>query len=273
MAPDTVRRGDLVIEQRWAEPLAAAGLDDLDALLAVAGDRALPKPGLAPWRERIALTVDGRTLFLKRYRNPPLSEQLRLRLRGHRAVAAAEWHWMHALPALGVPVPAPVAFGRRGGWRETASVVVSAAVPGDALERWLPAHLEHLRDRALRARLREALADLVATLHGADLVHRDLYLSHVFADVGDDGAVRLHLIDLQRVFRPRSWRRRRWIVKDLAALHHSTPSAVAGAAERLRWFHRYRGTRRLTPADKRLLRAVVARASRVSRRDRKQGRV
>ncbi len=54
------------------------------------------------------------------------------------------------------------------------------------------------------------LGRIVAVLHNADLCHRDLYVDHVLID---DATLRL--IDVGRVMK---FRRRRWIVKDLAGL-------------------------------------------------------
>jgi hypothetical protein len=79
-----------------------------------------------------------------------------------------------------------------------------------------------------------------------------------FMDRADDG-FRVALIDLQRVFRPR-WRKERWLVKDLAQLNYSGLALGLSAATRLRFFERYVGVRRLGPAEKRLLRRVLAKS-------------
>lgn len=72
--------------------------------------------------------------------------------------------------------------------------------------------------------LARELGRLVALLHNADLCHRDLYVDHVLIHRGT-----LRLIDVGRV---RRFRRRRWIVKDLAGLLFSAwreglPAALA----------------------------------------------
>ena len=113
----------------------------------------------------------------------------------------------------------------------------------------MPAHVPPLshetNPRQRRAGL-DRLARFVAAFHAAGFVHRDLYLSHVFIRPPAPHATRngqcpeqtFALIDLQRVFRPR-WRRRRWVVKDLAALNYSTPTDLVGRQERLRFLCRY----------------------------------
>ncbi len=86
--------------------------------------------------------------------------------------------------------------------------------------------------------LSDELASLIGRFHALGYVHRDLYLSHVFFDATAPPPHRLRLIDLQRVLRP-VWRKRRWIVKDLAALNYSTPTTMASRTDRLRWLRSY----------------------------------
>src|SRR5262245_57731461 len=52
---------------------------------------------------------------------------------GHRGSAAAEWHWLHVLPMLGLRVPAPVIWlgeGRR-------TLLVTSAVAGRPMDAWI----------------------------------------------------------------------------------------------------------------------------------------
>jgi tRNA A-37 threonylcarbamoyl transferase component Bud32 len=111
-------------------------------------------------------------------------------------------------------------------------------------------HEESLRQRLERAGnderrvLISELLELVLCLHNAGWVHRDLYLEHVvLARRGEREA--LVLLDAGRARAPRAFRRR-WLVKDLAALAHSAPRAVS-RADRLRflagWLEGVRGSR------------------------------
>ena len=269
----------IAIHPGYADAFARAGLDSLDALLSTPGEDNLHKPGLAGWRERLRLKLPSLapegSCYLKRYTRPPRREQWRNRLSGHRDCAAVEWRWLTELDRLGIPGPVPVAYGaRRRGLMEDASVVVTAAVPGDALERWVPDQLGPggaLRCRATKHRLIDAVAVLVARLHRHRLIHRDLYLAHLFLDpqsIGEDRP-RLTCIDLQRMIRPRL-RWTRWVVKDLAALNYSTPPEAAGAADRVRWLKQYLKVDKLRPKDKRLARAVAAKTRRIARHDAKR---
>jgi hypothetical protein len=247
MAGSYQQRGELLVHQDHLEALTAAGLDSFDALMIAPGEAVLHKKGLAGWRQRVALRVGDRRLYLKRYIKPPWHEQVRLRLRGFGATAEVEWHWLRELPGLGLPGPQPVAYGcRRRAGLERQSLLLTDSVPGTSLERWVPDQLDgRLADRGFKTRLAADLAGLVARLHASRLVHRDLYLSHVFID--EDA------------------RWRRWMIKDLAALDYSTPAAAASSADRLRFWLRYRGAQSLTPGDKPIIRAIARKARRIAR--------
>ena len=95
------------------------------------------------------------------------------------------------------------------------------------------------------------VADLARRLHACGLVHKDLYLNHIFA--GEEGGD-LTLIDLARVEKSRSQRLR---IKDLAALYVSARPLVPRTLL-LRGLRRYGG-------DKRLARAVLRKAARMAR--------
>lgn len=265
---------DLQIVSGYRHLLIDRALDSLAALFDVPGAEVLEKSGLEPWRERLRLTLvhQGRpqTFYLKRYRRPPVAARRGVRRCGWGAssVAGVEWLAMRTLAELGIPTIKPVAFGEElSAGREIRSAILTAAVPGDALERvvagWDKA------DRATVRRLIFATADLVSRLHGLGFIHRDLYLSHIFYDAGSPPDQALHLIDLQRVIRPR-WRRGRWIVKDLASLNYSAPARWVSRADRVRWLHRYLGMSKLDSCGKRLVRRVARKTKRIARHDRRR---
>jgi hypothetical protein len=118
---------------------------------------------------------------------------------------------------------------------------VIAAVPGESLERWV--QRDGWPDQATRARLLRELARITGRMHAHGLVHRDLYLSHVFFDPDAPAEASLRLIDLQRVLRPRTFPTR-WFIKDLAALNYSTPPDKASRTDRLRFLCSYLSDRR-----------------------------
>lgn len=170
--------------------------------------------------------------------------------------AAAEWTALHELARLGVRVPQPVFLARAG----DRSAIGMLAVPGRPLsERLASGRL----DGSTRRFLVERVAAVVRRLHTAGFVHRDLYWSHWFAERIDEDADEPYLIDVERVFRPR-WRRRRWLVKDLAGLVASWPGPHAERALALRFLRAWFGGR--LPRDwKRWARAVLRKAARIRR--------
>jgi tRNA A-37 threonylcarbamoyl transferase component Bud32 len=263
----------LWIDPQFVGTLRANQLDGFDALMQTPGAHRMNKPGLATWRERIELqleTPQGHIrCFLKRYTRPPWRAQLARKAQTQPSTASVEWHWLKSLADLGIRVPTPLACGyRRSAGYETASLLITAEMHGDALERWLPDHCSALSRSEVR-QLSSELADTVQRLHGAGLVHRDLYLAHVFVH-RQPHCWNIGLIDLQRVLHPR-WRKRRWIVKDLASLNHSTPAHTASTADRLRWFKKYLGTRRLDAGHRRLIVAIQNKTRRIARHSRKHG--
>jgi len=273
-----VRYNRVVVNTAFIPVLQENGLTGFRSVFAYDRGERLDKPNLGPWRQRwrILLNEFGgrqRVLYLKRYDRPPFREQLRRILTCHPRHGTGWWEWrnMRRVAAAGVPTATPVAFGERmRGWFERQSFIVTEAIDGQSLERWVPEHLGPNGDVGWSAR-RQLVCDLallVRTLHEARLVHRDLYLSHVYLSHNRDGRPALRLIDLQRVFRPR-WRWRRWQVKDLAALNYSTPGPCVPSTERLRFLRAYLGVPRFRPRDRRLIRRILARTKRLSRRDRR----
>jgi hypothetical protein len=207
--------------------LEREGLDTLEGAFAYAGGERLDKAGLGR-RQRLRLRLrddEGRevTWYMKRYGRDPLGLRWARTVLGGppRCPALRELACLADVAEAGVPTMRAVTAGaERDLFGIGRSYVIFAAVPGEALERCLPDRLPGWSDGQVEP-FNEALADLAVGLHGAGLVHRDFYASHIYLSEGGDGP-RLYLIDLARVFRP-SRRRYRWTVKDLAALKYSMP--------------------------------------------------
>lgn len=261
----------------FAALLARHGLSDLDAVFAWSIGERLDKPGLETWRQRwrLRLAQDNgrdRTIYLKRFERPPLRQQVERWRRGGWRLSTAGVEWRNALDLAkaGIRAARGVAFGQEmiGTW-ERRSCLLLDEVAGESLERWLPCQWPPPgRDPEPRTRQRrlDRLARFVAAFHRAGFVHRDLYLSHVFVQPGEQDTVeRFCLIDLQRVFRPR-WRRQRWMVKDLAALDFSAPSDRVSPRERLRFLCRYVRQGGGLGSTRTLARQVAARTARTARR-------
>ena len=267
-SPLLVRCNDLTVVAGYQDALRANGLDSLDALFAVEDADLLSKPGLETWRERLRLEINvggqRQTVYLKRFSKPPAfgRREVRRSGTGARSMAGVEWTWTHRLAADRIPCVKPIALGEvceRG--RETRSAILTAAVPGQSLERWFSQW--NGDDRPIVRRLIEPLAELVARFHSQGYVHRDLYLSHVFFDPAVPIGESLRLIDLQRVMRPHIGHRR-WMIKDLAALNFSTPTGLVSNADRLRWLTRYIEVRKLGGSARRLVYRIARKTHRIA---------
>ncbi len=270
-----IRIGDIHVAPAAAALLKDALAGDLETILAGDIGQPLDKPGLQSWRRRSRLTLTDETgqtrvFYLKRFVRPPLLAQIeRLRLGSLRhGTAWIEWRNIRRLVAAGVPTMRPIAFAETmAGPRESGSLLCTEQVAGEALERWLPAQWNAAVAKfgfAWRKRFVEDLAATVRRLHGANLCHRDLYTSHIFVAIGADGTVRFSLIDLQRMFRVRL-RRRRWWIKDLAALAASAPAGLISRTDRLRFLRVYLGADRADKSVRRWWRAIEAKAGRMMR--------
>lgn len=101
------------------------------------------------------------------------------------------------------------------------------------------------------------VAELASKFHRMGYNHRDLYCCHFFIKEPRPGQFLVNLIDLQRVEHRARWRRR-WIVKDLAQLAYSAPREFVTCRQKLLFMKRYLGVDSFSPADKRLIRQIVA---------------
>jgi serine/threonine protein kinase len=192
-----------------------------------------------PGRETFAYEAPGgQRLIIKRYTRSP-------------RLAQAEFDCLRRLGEAGLAVPRALELvkSRRGGL-----VIMEEVLHQSDLRQCL----QEFPSEA-RGRLDEVLA-LTLGLHGRGWHHRDLYLDHFI--VSEAGC--LVLIDFGRARQTR-WLRRRWLVKDLAALLYSTPRGV-GPRLRLRFLAAYLDGRGITARRERRwwARAVAAKAQRMA---------
>jgi tRNA A-37 threonylcarbamoyl transferase component Bud32 len=199
-------------------------MDLLPLLLAPASD--VLRSG--PHRDTFAWQIEGgETIIVKRYSSRRVGEAVRQRLLGRDSSSPGEHEYevLCSLRELQIRVPRPLGTCTEG---PRSLVAMERLAPLVTLREHLTANPQAAEDLLPR------VLDLVTRFHGAGWYHRDLYLDHlVLAGAGEE----LYLIDLERARRdPRP--RRRWFVKDLAALWHSTPAAVSGRSA-LRFLSRW----------------------------------
>lgn len=166
--------------------------------------------------------ADGRVLFGKVRR-------------GHAGHARAEWRWLHVLPLAGFRVPRPVLLHRAHGH----TVLCTEAVPGRPLDALWREAAQRGELAAAIAYACEVVAPMVRRLHDRQLVFRDLYWNHLFAEAMQPGAAEPVMVDVERVMQPR-WRFSRWRTKDLAGLLSSLPVPLR-AVDKLRFLRAYLG--------------------------------
>jgi heptose I phosphotransferase len=258
--------GDILVARPFRDLLAASGLRSCsDFLDYPGGERICHKRGRSVYR----LEVGGKTFYLKRNRMHPVEFwKCLLRLRLPPRSAWKEWEGIRAIREAGVPTVTPVAFGERlllG--RELASFTLTeelyGAEPFDEYiaREWSAASKGDKRRE--KRRLLQKLALLARRFHDRGMNHQDFYLNHFFLDREET----FYLLDLQRV-EHREKTPRRYLVKDLGQLAYSSlrfPSL--SRTDKMFFFLHYRGTKKLSVADRRLVREIMAKTTRIARHD------
>ena len=209
----------------------AALLEEIFALRPVGWLRRVPGretfvwPGHPEWIVKRTTGGETRDFWYERLRG------------GARSAGRREAENLARLGADGLAVPRPLAWVEEE--RATRHPRTMGRTGRSALVMERVPHAETLRrrlgrsDPAERRRLSVLLLHFVARLHRLGWYHRDLYLQHFILSRSAEGGERLVLIDVGRA-RHEAVPRRRWMVKDLAGLLHSTPECVS-LAERQRF--------------------------------------
>ena len=222
-------------------------------------------------RETLAIVLDGRLYFIKRYWGCGWREIVKESLQGRLPVLGAgrEWFALKRLAAIGIRAPRPVGWGARG-WSPARrqSFVVTEALEGmisleDLLQVW--GQLKAQNQKRLKSFLVQKIAKVAYTLHSNGLNHRDFYLCHFLLKDRDwqawDGEqLELYLIDLHRAQMRKSVPRR-WLVKDLGGLLFSALDCQLSQSDGMRFLQSYcRGNLSKWAKDKRFWRQIVKRA-------------
>jgi hypothetical protein len=265
------------LDSRFMAPLSQAGLLEFKDVMARADGRCEKiLEDREVWHLRIRVAEDRpRGLYLKKHHVRSWASRLRalLGIQPGPTPARIEAANVAALSAEGIAVMCLIAYGEK----HHADGLQESFVITEELENYLEMH-HYLRrrfaapaagrrracDHDLR-RLIGEIARIVRRFHAAGYNHRDLYCCHFFVKDTIPAEREIRLIDLQRVQR-RRWFRHRWIVKDLAQLAWSAPRSCIKNTHKMAFMREYLGVDKLGPADKHLIRAVLAKQRRMERK-------
>lgn len=233
--------GKLVITQNWKPLLRDRQFDELWELPGETIKR-------APATEVIRSRLGNHHVYLKKYWANTFRQQWSGALRGSlvgKSKVRREYENLHKLRTWGFDAPAPVAYGedRRAGWLKR-SFLISEAIPG-------PVPLDAIIKDGSPRELVTHLADYVRRLHEHRFVHHDLYWRNII--LTGNSLDHFFLLDAHHGGSGKC-------ADDLAALDAPAPYYFR-RTERLRFFLQYRQHERLTAADKRLIRQVLALAA------------
>ena len=189
--------GGLHIEDAWRRPLAEAGLDTFDALLATRAGECVSyhKRGQT---YRVELPAGGRTVYVKRDAHTQAKNVLfdLCRLRRPQPKTWKERRANQAVAALGIATPLAVAWGQRRRWGlPHQGVLVTAPLAGVELDDWLVAE----EDASRRTRVLAEVGQAVAKLYRAGWSWPDLVPRHIFLTPGGE---QIGMLDLERLDRP-----------------------------------------------------------------------
>jgi hypothetical protein len=210
-------------------------------------------------------TTDG-VMFVKLHHDVPIKRRLALMGRRSASPAHIEWDAIGMLRKTGFDVPAPVAFGEDISLLgcPKRSFIITREVIGPQLDDMLKPgypNPNQVSERQAADQVLYDVAGMIRRFHSTGFYHKDLYLCHLIV-MEDPRWGRPYFIDLERVdrdFPPR----RRWLVKDLAALNYSAPATVT-RADRLRFLLRYMSKTRLDDHVKRCVRDIVNKSARMA---------
>jgi heptose I phosphotransferase len=224
------------------------GRDDeaFDLIMALEGEVFRSLAG----RRTLRFIRDGKGYFAKIHQGVGWGEIFKNLFMLRRAVLGAreEWRAIQRFEELGVDTMTIAGFGERGMVpSQRQSFLITDELVGmvsleDYCRPWLTAPPPVALKRAIIAKV----ASIAKCLHNNGINHRDFYICHFLLDptiVVDFYAISnlcLYVIDLHRV-QIRSHTPRRWVEKDVAALHFSSMDIGLTLRDRMRFMKMYRG--------------------------------
>lgn len=165
----------------------------------------------------------GTSYFLKQHRGVSIKELFKNLLQGRLPIinATKEWQALKALRQANVPVPQPLAYGKRGcnPLTQESFILMEAIAHEKELDTFCR---EHPVPFKLKQHFIQEVATIIKKTHALGIHHRDCYLCHfLLVKNGENALPTLYLIDWHRatINQPIQYRAQ---LKDLAALYFSS---------------------------------------------------
>jgi heptose I phosphotransferase len=259
-----IEDGTMWLDANCRQTLIERGLSYFDRVMQVSGGRC---EKTLPDREvlhfRVSGTASPHGIYVKRHHLRTFGGRLRalLGLPPAPTPGRIEATNVNRLSAEGIAVMRLLAYGEKvhaNGLQES-FVITEELEDFSELQHYLRRNFSARPTRESERKLMKLIrqvAGIAGRFHRAGYNHRDLYCCHFFIKDLAAGGWEIRLIDLQRVQR-RRWFRRRWIVKDLAQLAWSAPRVCIQCKHKIAFLHEYFGVKKLTPAQRRLIRSVM----------------
>jgi heptose I phosphotransferase len=200
-------------------------------------------------RKTLRFSLAGKSYFAKLHYGVGWREILKNLLMMRRPVLGArdEWRAIHRLEELGVATMSIAGFGERGGLpsHRQSFLVTDELLNTISLEDYCLPWLVTRPCPSLKRALIRKVAGIARSLHEHGVNHRDFYICHFLLDTASlqppfaAERIELYLIDLHRM-QSRPHTPRRWIEKDIAALHFSSMNIGLTHRDRLRFMKNYR---------------------------------
>jgi len=259
----------LTINADFIELLKFNGIDSASKLWKIEGE-AVKKILTQRGTERALLnTPDGGKLevYIKRYTRIPIKEKLKqaFSLKFYNFDALHEWKALRAFHRIGLDTMTPMAVADLGNG-QTCNLTLGITDYIKAAELFKSFTS---KGDARKLGLIEKIATIAGRMHAAGFAHQDFYLVHMFVRENEDD--RVYLIDLQRLIMQKNLSRR-WRIKDLGQLLFAARSYVSNAEIKLFWetYCSYAGDK--FSRDRSLIKAITAKAEKITARDKKKGR-
>lgn len=219
--------GSVVFADDAARALLAGCVASLSRPDAEQWEMVKSNPSRTVWRG----SISGQRLYIKHFHGTSITHRLSRALGRRRAVQEMRFAMLLSQASVETAPVLAVGFGEAREWIVTAAV--EPAVAGDAWHRQMLCG-----DAAGQRRIRQAtgqLAEMVARMHSAGLVHRDLHCGNLLVLEGPQP--RLVLMDLHRTAVCRRLTRHQRAA-NIAQLMHDRLDCTT-RAERLRFLKRY----------------------------------